>query len=92
MAREDSCRRLNTAPSFTTVLPQMPMRCPPGTVKKPLLIRSMAVWAEARVAISTTSSRSAGRTGSPPGRGRSPVGHTTAMGLPARSRSSSATV
>ncbi|CUP96791.1 Uncharacterised protein [Flavonifractor plautii] len=47
MASEESCRRFRTSPSRTTPLPQMPMRCPPRTVKKPLRTRSSAVWVEA---------------------------------------------
>ena len=78
-----------TAPSRTTAVPQMPMRWPPCTVKKPLRTRSRAAWAEAWVAVSNTAYSSRWVTGSPD-RGRSPSGNTTVMGRPVRRRSSSA--
>ena len=89
-ASEETCRRFHTAPSFTTPLPQMPRRCPPRTVKKPLRTWESAVWAEAWVAISSSRASSAVRTGrSQPGRVISPSGSTRLTGCPARRRISS---
>ena len=78
-----------TPPSRTTVSPQSPTRQPPRTVTKPEATLSSAVWAEARVAFSSTVSRSRGVTVRLP-TGLSPSGMASESRRPARRRSSSA--
>ena len=86
---EDRFRRLKISPPRRTAVPHSPTRWPPSTVRYPRRIWSSTVWTEARLASSSSCSRSRPVTGSRP-RVRSPSGRTAVRGCPHRSRSSSA--